>query len=145
MLSANLNTPSKWIFKTSVPRPELCSGPLKLVVTVPETCQSRKKGVEFKIWGADNNRRWGHITKHHLREALHICNSEVLYAGNKVLSTDTKKQGHGSHINEEKKDDDTLNIRRQTVSYSSKPVTRSNPLRRASFCVTEPSYSSTRS
>lgn len=84
-------TPSKWIFETSVPRPELCSGPLKLVVTVPETRQSGKKRVELKIWGADNNHRWGHITKHHLGEAFHIRKSEVLYAGNVVLSTDTKK------------------------------------------------------
>lgn len=141
----NLKSPSKWTLKTSIPRPELCSGPLKLVVTVPETCQSRKKGVELKIWGADNNCRWGHITKHHLREALHICKSEVLYAGNTVLNKDTKKQVHGNHINEGKKYDDTLNISRRTVSYSSKLVTRSNPLRRASFCVTEPWYSSIRS
>lgn len=66
--------------KACIPRPELCSGPLKLVVAVPETCQSREKGVELGVWGADDNRHWGHITEDHLREAVHISKSEVLYA-----------------------------------------------------------------
>lgn len=150
MLSTTLKKASKWILKTSIPRLELCSGPLKLVVTVPETCQSREKGVVLGVWGADDNHHWGHITKHHLREAHHICKSEVLYAadshgGNMVLNNDTEKQGDGNQVNTENRYDDTLNLNGQTAPYSSILVTRSNPLRRTSFCVTDPWYSSMRS
>lgn len=77
--------------KTSIPGLELCSGPLKLVITVSETCRSREKRVELRVWSTDDHRYWGHVTKHHLREALHVSQSEVLYAadsqgGNMVIS-----------------------------------------------------------
>lgn len=79
----------------SIPGLELCSGPLKLVVTVPETCQTREKGVELRVRGADDNRHWGHVTKYHLREALHISKCEVLYAadsqGENMINNDTQR------------------------------------------------------
>lgn len=74
------------------------------MVTVPETWQSREKGVELGVWGADDNRRWGHETKHHLREALHISKSEVLYAENQ---TDRERPGkHGENV--EKQENETI-------------------------------------
>ena len=72
----------------TVPGSELCSGPLKLVVTVPKTHQSMEEGVELRVWGADNYCHWGHVTKHNLREALHISKSQVLYTGH----------NHGGHM-----------------------------------------------
>lgn len=53
------------------------------MVAVPETYQSREKGVELRVWGADNNCHRGHVTKHYPREVLHISEREVLYAGNR--------------------------------------------------------------
>lgn len=81
----------KW--KTSIPGLELCSGPFKLVVTVPETCQSGEKGVELTVWGTDDNRHWGHVTKHHLGEELHISMSEVLYAADSQRSKNMVNKG----------------------------------------------------
>lgn len=65
---------------------------------MPETCQSREKGVELRVWGTDDNSHWGHVTKHHLREALHISKSEVLYAAesqgrNMVINNGIEGQG----------------------------------------------------
>ena len=40
---------------------------------------------------------------------------------------------------------ESLSLKGQTATYSSILVTRSNPLNRVSFCVTEPWYSSIRS
>lgn len=67
------------------------------MVTVPETCQSRQKTVELRVWGADDNCNWGHVTKDHLREALHINKGEMLYAadsqgGKMVISNGTEGQ-----------------------------------------------------
>lgn len=50
------------------------------MVTVSETGESRKKGIELHVRGADDNHGWAHIAKHYLREVLHICKSEVLNA-----------------------------------------------------------------
>lgn len=75
---------------------KLSSGPLKLVVNVSETGQSREQRVEFRVRGADDNGHWVHVTKHHLREMLQIGKSEMLYPadskrGNTVMKNVTEK------------------------------------------------------
>lgn len=64
----------------SVPGFELRSAPLKLVITVPETRQSRQKDVELRVRSADDDVHRAHVTKNHRREALHVGQSEVLDA-----------------------------------------------------------------
>lgn len=66
--------------KVNVPGSKLCSGPFKFVVAVPVTGHSRHEDVELRVWGADDDHLWGHVTKYHLREELHISRSEVLNA-----------------------------------------------------------------
>ena len=62
------------------------------MVTVPEASQSGEEGVVLTVRGADDDGRRGHVTKHDLREPLHVSKREVLYAGDirrdgKVKST----------------------------------------------------------
>lgn len=54
---------------------------------MPVTGHSRHEDVELRVWGADDDHLWGHVTKYHLREELHISRSEVLNAAH----TDNKK------------------------------------------------------
>lgn len=66
------------------------------MVTVSEAGESRKKGIELHVRGANDNHRWAHITKHYLREVLHICESEVLNAvenqGGSMLENNHKER-----------------------------------------------------
>lgn len=108
-LGCRLQSKKAWkrILKNSIPGLELGSSPLKLVVTVPETCQSRQKGVELGVWGADDNCNWVHVTKHHLREALHINKGEMFYAadsqgGKIVISNGTDRHSDGNNTDRKK-------------------------------------------
>lgn len=69
-----------WKGKIYIPRLELCSGPLKLMVAVSKTDEPREEGVELNVWGTDDDHCWDHVTKHHSREVGQIFKSEVLDA-----------------------------------------------------------------
>lgn len=66
------------------------------MVTVSETGESREKGIELDVRGANDNHRWAHIAKHYLREVLYICKSEVLNAaenqGGSMLENNHKER-----------------------------------------------------
>lgn len=80
------------LYKLSiVPVSELGSGPFKLVVSVPVAYQSREKWVKIGVWRADDNCHRAHVTKHHIREGVHISERKVLYAGNSQGWTDMEK------------------------------------------------------
>lgn len=68
-------------YKKDIPRLELSSGPLKLMVIMSKAGESREEGIELSIGGADDGDRWDHVTKHHIGKLLQIWKSEVLDAG----------------------------------------------------------------
>lgn len=50
------------------------------MVMVSKAGESREEGVEFSIWGADDDDRWDHVTKDHVGKLPQICKSKVLDA-----------------------------------------------------------------
>lgn len=65
---------------------------------MPEALQATEEGVELRVWGGDDGRRWSHVTKQHLREAVHIGQCEVLYAAEKQGSGGCCVQTLNRHV-----------------------------------------------